>query len=259
MKHKSNNSFIQKGFTLVELMVIAPIIIIAITGTIALLVNLIAENVIANEEAAMTAEVQNALDEIEESLSSADQFLASGEGLTSNDATRSNSYPSGSPSYSNPFNGMYIIGETYDQVADGSTIIPAYENSPASCGSSEMSSNSIEKTNTVYFAQKASSSKTELKRRILTAEDPRAICGTSIFPPSCESINPQPTSGCTKDDVLAKDVVQFKVEYCIENSCSEATSKANATAAKVTLVIKRSVAGKSVVSQGTRQFALLNK
>lgn len=256
MKQKTNNSFIQKGFTLVELMVIAPIIIIAITGTIALLVNLIAENVIANEESAMTAEIQSALDEIEESLSSADQFLNSGDELTASDATRSSSYPPGPPSTGNPFAGMNIIGETYDQSAEGSTIIPAYSQNPNGCGSAR-SSNPIIKTNTVYFAQRVNSSKTELKRRILT--DPsRDPCEASIFPPSCESISPQPTSGCTKDDVLAKDVVRFRVKY-FDESGSETSNRANATAAEVNLVIRRSVAGKSVVSEGTRRFALLNK
>ena len=50
---------LQKGFTLIELLVITPIIILAVMGTVALLINLIAENAITNAENAASAELQS--------------------------------------------------------------------------------------------------------------------------------------------------------------------------------------------------------
>ena len=50
---------LQKGFTLIELLVITPIIILAVMGTVALLINLIAENAITNAVNAASAELQS--------------------------------------------------------------------------------------------------------------------------------------------------------------------------------------------------------
>lgn len=98
----------QYGFTLVELLVITPIVILAVMGTVALLINLIAENAVTNAENAASAEVQSVLSEIQNSLSSSDVFLYN---PSITDTSRNNYYPTGTPSSSAPFNSMYIIGK----------------------------------------------------------------------------------------------------------------------------------------------------
>lgn len=255
-KIKKTSELLQQGFTLIELLVISPIIIIAVAGTLALLINLVTENVVANQENAMTSEVQNALNNIEKSLSSADKFLGIGSGPDNlPDAAQSSSYQDGAPSYpSGVFNGMFIIGNTYDQVSNGSSIVPAFRDAPEACGSAGMSGNPIARTNTVYFAQRSESSKTDLKRRVLT-EETRNICGSSIFLDSCKAKDLN--SNCTKDDILATDVVLFDVTYFKNNAVT--ADKSEADAASVRLVLKRSIAGKAVVSEGERYFALLNR
>lgn len=259
-KKNSISRWKQKGFTLVELMVISPIIIIALVGTIALLVNLISESVISTEKNTMTSEIQNGLDDIESSLSSASHFLnATGSSDNLRDDQQDSSYREGpaSASGNNIFNSMYINGLTHDQIKFNGIITPGYRDNPGGCGSSEMSSNEIAKTNTIYFAQVSSSTSTSLKKRILTEEN-RSLCGDTIFPESCEALNSP--SGCTNDDVLIKNgLVLFEVKYCIENNCSVSNSKSDADGASVRIVLKRSIAGKSVVNEGTRRFSLLNR
>ncbi len=244
------------GFTLVELMVITPIVMLAVIGTMALLVNLVAENAITNAENSISAEAQNALSEVQNSLSSAEMFLVTN-GLS--DSGKSGNYGSASdtPNSSQPFRGMQIIGKTYDQVVETSgKVVPAYKNSPADCSTAARVSNGVQNTNTIYFAkQVGSTARAELKRRVLTTE-PRNICGTSIFLRSCEAGYSSP---CDNDDTLARDVVSFNITYYNASGTSISGAAANtAVAAKVELMLKKSVGGKDISYKGSVRFNLLN-
>lgn len=243
----------QEGFTLVELLVITPIIILAVAGTVALLINLVAENAITNAENAASAEVQNALNEIQNSLSSSSTLLTRDSDLNASDASKSD-YPAGPASSEKPFAGAYIIGKTHDQVADGPAFIA---NDPNDCSSPDKVKNSIRPTNTIYFAQDTTSSKTDLKRRVITATSP-AICGASIIRQSCKITSPP--SGCAEDAILAKDVVRFQPRYYTSSGSeiNDLSNLSNATAVSIELIIKRSVAGKDVVFKGYNRFSLLN-
>ncbi|MCA9339098.1 type II secretion system protein [Candidatus Saccharibacteria bacterium] len=246
---------LQKGFTLIELLVITPIIILAVMGTVALLINLIAENAITNAENAASAEVQSALSEIQNNLSSSEKFLATNE---LSDSGKASNYGNASDPQgdSYPFNGMQLIGKTYDQTTNG----PAFPDSPASCNSANRVNNSpIRPTNTIYFAKKENSTKTTLKRRILTTTSP-SICGTSIVPRSCEAGN---TAPCAQDAIIAHDVVKFWPTYYNGNTeivgTRNQTTLDNATAVKVELIVKKTIGGKDVRYKGEVRFDLLNK
>ncbi len=255
-------------------MVIAPIVIIAVVGTIALLINLIADNAVTNAENSASAEVQSALNEIQNSLSSAQAFrVAPGSSFTApptvtiSDSTQGTQYQNLAPNSTDPFRRMYIIGETYDQIADGTNLSPAFiADQPNSCSSANRVSNKILPNNTVYFAKNQNASKTTLYRRVLhaTTSPTATICGgTPLTIRSCEATNN--TTACDQDDVIATDVVKFQPTYYLANGDAiaplslTAATIANATAVKIELVIKRSIGGKDITYRGSTRFDLLNQ
>lgn len=64
------------GFTLIEVMIIAPIVILAISGIVALMITMVGDAIATREENQLVFETQDALNRIEEDTRLTSQFLA---------------------------------------------------------------------------------------------------------------------------------------------------------------------------------------
>ena len=65
-----------RGFTLVEMLVVAPIVILFIGGMIYLLVNITGETLASRSEDALSFDLQQALNRVEDDVRRSDKFLA---------------------------------------------------------------------------------------------------------------------------------------------------------------------------------------
>lgn len=76
MKKMSSTSFAKQGFTLVEMMVIAPVVVLLIGSFIALIVNLTGEVMASRASNTLTYDIQNALNRIEQDTKLSTTYLA---------------------------------------------------------------------------------------------------------------------------------------------------------------------------------------
>ncbi|HTJ72970.1 MAG TPA: type II secretion system protein, partial [Verrucomicrobiae bacterium] len=63
------------GFTLIEMLIIAPIVIIALSGFIALMISVVGKVLLTRDQSALSYDTQNALNRIEEDTRISAKFL----------------------------------------------------------------------------------------------------------------------------------------------------------------------------------------
>lgn len=185
------------GFTLVEMLIIAPIVVLLIGAFVATLINLTGEALSQNANTLLLNNVQAAIDEIETDVKSSGAFLA-----TNNMTIVS---PQGYDDSTQGF--LNVMSSTQDALilnTLATTANPAsatrglvyLANVPNACGSSNFGQNQILTFNTVYFVKD-----TTLYRRILGSSNyaSKACSGTTIWQkPSC-------TPGVTGAMCLSRD------------------------------------------------------
>src|SRR5690349_7114651 len=72
----SLTSKLEKGFTLVEILIIAPVVIIVISGFVALMITIVGDVLTTRDQSNMSYEIQDGLDRIEQHIRLTTQFLA---------------------------------------------------------------------------------------------------------------------------------------------------------------------------------------
>lgn len=171
------------GFTLVEMLIIAPIVILLVGSFIALLVNLTGDALAENAEARMLNDVNATLDQMEADVNSSGAFLAvnnfaltSPQGLNNDTTNFTNVLSDGHALILNVF--------VSDKNPDSSTRALVYlANMPNACGSGNFGQNQVMTMNVVYFVKDNS-----LWRRTLAVNNyaTKACAGAVIWQnPSC--------------------------------------------------------------------------
>src|SRR5690606_28993420 len=138
-----------RGFTLVEMMVMAPIAILAVTGFIALMVTMVGNVIASHNRNIMTHDIQSAIDYIEQDVRLSTQFLETSGSLPS---------PQGKNGATSAFQssaGDLILGEI---ATDKNPVDPTrkfiYYNKPFNCNiPSEAYKNRIFFTTVIYYVK----------------------------------------------------------------------------------------------------------
>ncbi len=244
------------GFTLVEVLVVAPIIVLFIGAFIGLVISLTGDSLQNRTTNEVTYQVRSALDAIEaENSRTSDAYLVSTGSLTS-------------PQGSDGATGAFTVTNNDTSATDTDVLIlkaPATTqdpvnpnrnliryNTPNACNSTNVTQNAYYPVTTVYFV----SSGTLLQRTILPSSG--TPCSTPYQKSSCQTAG----SGvcAVADTKLAENVTTFSVQYL--DAAGAAVSSANpamATSLKVTLKVNRSVAGRTISYSGNLQTTALNK
>lgn len=279
MPSMSRNS--NQGFTIVEVLVIAPIVILALGVFIAVMVNMTAEVLRTQSENSMVQNTQDALSSIEQDVKLSGQFLAANE-LTAqtpqgysdgtgpiNDGVNANSfanvYPTGNAK------GKMLILRTFmtDKNPIDGTRQPIYTNQPtASCAPKTV--NKLFASNTIYFVK----NNTLWKRTIVQQGSGRPdLCDTPWQQPSCSAAVAKGTYCKVNDTRLADNVSDFTVDYFTDpgdtTPIADATNPAKtiternvalspATAIRVTISTAATVAGRDVSSSAAIRATKLN-
>ena len=238
------------GFTLIEVLVIAPIVVILIGAFIALAVTLTGESLKLRAENSAAYNTQDALDDMETSVVHSLGFLAETPTLTS---------PQG------PNDGSGTFTNTTTDEPDTLIIRSAATNkgpfdinrSVVYSGSGACNTqNAIYEYTTVFFVKNGSL----YRRTILSAGD---ACETPWQRNSCsESVVDANPSVCqTEDEKLLDNVTAFDVKYYTDSSSSTQLDDNEASAAitvMIDLTVAKQVAGKSVSYDASVQATSLN-
>ncbi|MFZ2836680.1 MAG: hypothetical protein WAZ21_05185 [Candidatus Saccharimonadales bacterium] len=269
------------GFTIVEVLVIAPIVILALGAFIAVMVNMTAEVLKTQSENSMVQNTQDALNTIEQDVKLSGQFLAANE-LTAqtpqgydngtgpiNDGSNANSfanvYPTGNTK------GKMLILRTFmtDKNPIDGTRQPIYTNQPTfSC--SPKTINKLFASNTVYFVK----NKTLWKRTIVHQGSGRPdLCDTPWQQPSCDASVTKGAYCKVNDTRLADNVSDFTIDYFTNpgdttpiadavNPAMSVTQRNEALSAastmRVTISTANTVAGRDVTSSAAVRATKLN-
>ncbi len=249
--HKFNSS-LKAGFTLVEMMVIAPIVILLIGSFIALIVNLTGEVLSSRGSNVLAYDVQDALNRIEQDIKLSTTYLsinnididgnvAPAVAATRQGYARNASEVSGGSTVNftniakaNGSNASLIMNvlATNDNPLSNTANFVYLADQPNSCSSiAEYSKNTPLSTNVVYFVD---SNETLWRRTIMPTDYDNASirCGSAPWQqPSCApGYSTASVPFCKTNDIKLVEGVRaadFQVSYYTSASGTAATSAAN--------------------------------
>ena len=233
------------GFTLVEVMVIAPIIILFIGAFVGLIVSLTGDSLQMRSSNEASYQVQNALDVIEaDAARSSDTYPSTTGALTSpqgsNNGTTAFTVANNDSSATDT--DVLIIktpATTLDAVNPNRELIRY--NTPNACSATNVNENAYYPVTTVYFV----ASGTLWQRTILPSSG--TPCSTPWQKGSCAES--QPIAGVCKtyDSKLAENVSTFSVKYLsAAGAAVSSSSPSSAKAIEISIKVDKTVAGKTV-------------
>jgi type II secretory pathway component PulJ len=255
-----NRQSAHAGFTLVEVLIIAPVVILAITGFVALMVAMTSDVLITRDNNTMTFETQDTLDRIEQDVHLSTQFLVTSGTFTAPQGSDSNF--TGTAAFSNT-NSLILGGLTTDKnPADSTRDVVYYAGQPNVCGS-QQSYNRVFLQKIMYFVKDGS-----LWRRAVLPNyntnatlDDDTVCSVPWQRNTC-SPGYSPATRCqTNDTEVMKNVSSFSIKYFSDPKSTTEIGSANALAAttiEATINGSKTTAGRTITSAGSMRATKLN-
>jgi competence protein ComGC len=256
-----------RGFTLVEMMIIAPMLILIIGSIVVSIITLTGESIAEGGRSQLINDVHDALDRVESDARTSGSYLA-----TNNFYLRA---PQGANDTTQKFLSVSGTGDdTLILNAFFTTMNPAnpnrsliyVPNTPFACNDASLAQNQVMTMNIVYFVKDST-----LWRRLIATEDYASTpCpGISVWQqPSCSSSTMATnTTLCkAKDEQLLTGVSpeDFKVTYYLSPSDttpaagtedpdleSRQTAIDKSSTVQISLKATKTVAGREIIQQGT--------
>ena len=268
----------KSGFTLVEMLVVAPIVILAIGSFVGVIINLTGEVLSSRASNTLTYNIQDALDRVEEDITRSNSFLS----INSIAFTAANPQGYGAVGSTENFlsknatNGDSLILSAL--VTDGNPLAATTRtvylaNQPNPCTTYERYvSNTPMTLNIIYFVD---SQGTLWRRTVMPADYSNAAirCGNAPWQqPSCQT--DYSSAFCKTNDIKLVDKVGtsgFSIEYYPSASSTlastsavstDATIRATALAtmrsAKVTISVSDTIAGRDISRSASVRVTQLN-
>ena len=231
------------GFTLVEMLIIAPIALLVIGGFIALMVVMVGDVIAGRARNVMTYDIQSALSTIEQDVRLTTQFLATSGTLPSPQGK------DGSTAAFTSTGGDLVLGEI---ATDKNPIDPLrsfiHYDTPFSCSEpKEVYKNRLFFTTVAYFVRDGS-----LWRRTYVPTPSGTLCDSPWQVNSCAPGYPGSATQCqSNDSEILKDVSEFEVEYFEQPEHTSSLNDAAATSAssiRVTIESQSTSAGRSIAA-----------
>ncbi len=261
----SINTKFRKGFTLVELLVVAPIAILAIAVIVAAMINLVGDALMTQQRNATTYETQDALDQIEQDirLSSAvmqtSGTMAAYQGSDIASALSTNTGAFTANTTLDGTTGRALILSAYatttNPTSSARTLV--YTNQPGGACPTPYTSNDPLNYMIIYYVYGNT-----LYRR--TAIPSATLCGSG--PWQKNSCAPAAASNCaTNDRVMATNVSSVDITYYVETTnpysittTTMSSPSDNPTSIKVTINTSKNVAGGTINSAMSTYASRLN-
>jgi hypothetical protein len=257
-----NHNHAADGFTLIEMLVIAPIVLLAIGGFVALMVSMVGDILATRDYNNTTYNTQDALNRIEQDVRLSSQFLTT-TGTTSPQQGSDNNFSGTAPFIISDTNNMLLLSlpATDKNPVDATRQIINYANQPNPCDTTQ-TANKIFIFKVAYFIKNGSL----WRRTILPPYDTNATPdnNTVCTPPwqqnSC-SVGYINDGHCQTNDVeLVKNVQSLTVQYFADPTSTVnvfAAGAATATTLSAAISTASTTAGRTInTSQSVRATKL---
>ncbi len=247
------------GFTLIEILIIAPVVIIVISGFIALIISMVGDVLSIRDRNNMAFEIRNTLDRIEQDTRLSTQFLTTTNALPSPQGSDSNF--TGTAAFTNS-NALLLGSLTTDKnPTDTTRQLVFYAKQPNDCGA-QQTYNRPFIGKTIYYLKSGS-----LWRRTFlfpyntsSPANDETLCSTPWQQNSCSP--GYVASRCQTNDVeMMQNVDSFSVKYYATPQSTAEIGASNALSAnsiEVTINGKKTIAGRDVTNSGTVRVAKIN-
>lgn len=249
------------GFTLIEVLIIAPVVILAISGFVALMVTMTAEVLVTRDNNNMTYETQDALDRIEQDVRLSTQFLVTSGAFTTPQGSNNNF--TGTAAFTATTGSLILGGLTTDKnPADSTRQLVYYAGQPNLCGA-QQSYNRVFLSKVMYFLKDG-----DLWRRAVLPNyntnpvlDDDTVCSAPWQRNTCSPGYSLATRCQTNDTMLMENVDSFNIKYFSNPNSTVDIGPSQALAAttiEVTLTGKKTTAGRDITSSGSMRATKLN-
>ena len=256
---RPRNQRIRQGFTLVEMLVVAPIVIIVITGLVAAMVAMVGDALAANSRAVTAYDTQDALERIEQDVRIAVNFMDKFDYMT---APQGRDGDTGAFSFTDNKDLILTQQATTGSPYDSSRALVYYKDQPAGC-SEDLSTNNTLNTRAIYYLRNGS-----LWRRSIvdawnnnSVTDSDTVCGNPWQRDSCplgSTMSTAPAATCnTTDEELLKNVTAFTPTFYTGNG-STTTNPLLASSVSVAVTISKSIGGETISQTSTIRAARRN-
>lgn len=245
------------------MLVIAPVVILAIGGFIALMISMVGDVLATRDYNTMTYNTQDSLDRIEQDVRLSVQFLTT-TGTTSPQQGSDNNYGGTAPFTITSSNNTLILSipATDKSPSDPARQIINYANQPNPCGTTQ-TANMVFTTKIVYFIYNGS-----LWRRTIlpsyntnSTPDSNTVCSAPWQQNSC-IVGYASDGHCqTNDAELMKNIQSLSVQYFTTPSSTTdvgPTGAATATTLQATITGSINTAGRTVTIQQSLRATKLN-
>lgn len=227
----------QSGFTLIEMLVIAPIVILAIGAFVTVIISMTGEVLSSRGSNTLAYNIQDAVSRIEQDVKQSTSFLSTNNiTLTASQAQGYNNDATNFTNISGASGTSLILSSvvTNGSPTDPSTGVVYLSNQPNTCASANVKNNKPMLMNIVYFVKPDASGISSLWRRtIMPSNYLSAGCSTPYQQPSCfpsyMDTTPSPTLCKTKDVLLVQGVAPggLNLEYFSAASATTANTVAS--------------------------------
>lgn len=251
---------LQKGFTLVEILIIAPVVILVISGFVALMITIVGDILSTRDQSNMSFEIQDGLDRIEQDTRLTTQFLVTTGTQVAPQGSDSNF--TGTAAFTST-NSLIMGGLATDKnPADSTRKLIFYARQPNDCGAQEVY-NRVFQSKIVYFVKNGS-----LWRRVILPDyntnaivNDNTVCVAPWQQNSCSPGYSLATRCQTNDVEVVKNIKTFTVKYL--NSAGSTTDLGaaqalSANAIEVQIEGEKVTAGRTVATSGTIRGTKLN-
>lgn len=242
------------GFTLIEMLIIAPLVVILIGTFVGIMMNMVSDALVTRDQNLMAYDTQTALNNIEQDAFLSTQFYATS-GALPNFQGSDNDF-SGTAAFGSSNSLVMSTFTTTKNPSDTSRQLVYYANQPNACGSLE-NANKILTSKVIYFVRNGS-----LWRRVIVPTwdqnatvDANTVCDPpwqrgSCTPESTTANSSNPTSVCQSSDTeLVKNVQSFNVDYYTSPGSTTILSKSaadTATTINVTITTDNNTVGRDI-------------
>lgn len=199
----------QKGFTLIEVVVILPVMIVAIAITITFMVNLMLSIGTKNANIALQLEAQSALFTIRDEIQFANFFEGSIQPNEEDANQPAGGWDSTKDSTATPSNIRLIISEiayTANRQNPDRAVV-RIKNAPSPCTATDLTGNQAATNTLIYFWDPPTG---KLYRRVVIP-DQTLNCAVTYRKKTCPASAVTPT--CPQDLLLAENVKAFSVTF----------------------------------------------
>ena len=260
-KHQIKCNRRHAGFTLVEMLAVAPIVLIVIGVLISAMVSMIGDALVANARTVVAYNTRDALNRIEEDARISINFMSTFSLISA---------PQGKDGGTGAFNSgnddlIMTQQATTDNPYNNTRDLVYYANQPHSC-SGRKTGNRVLLSRVIYFTKAGSDGKKQLWRRVIVRD------ANKNNPPTVDTVCDLPwqrntcpvgTNSATyprcraNDELLLEHITNFRTAYYTKDG-AETTNPVLATSIGITISTSEKTAGKDINQSGSVRVSRIN-